>query len=236
MRARMTGIALLTIVVSACGGTATTPAGSVPSVAPTMPPPASSAAPSATPTQVPTSASAAPVTSSPAAPSPARSASSSAPVAGFAGLGSARIGTTTDAFAAALGLKLVVETTSGMNDPCWQLALGSPTSGMTVLTEGGRKGKVARYDLQGYGLPAAKQAALPRTAAGVGVGSTKAQVLAAYPGKVAATPHTYVEGGQYLRVLDGQGHAIVFETDEKGRVTLLRAGLVGPVDYIEGCL
>lgn len=184
-----------------------------------------------------TSTSAAPsVASSLAVPTPAPSGSPSWPVAGFTGLGSARFGVTTDAFAAALGQKLVVDKNSGMTDPCWQLALGSPTSGLSVLTEGGRKGKVSRYDVNGYDLSATKRAALPRTAAGVGVGSTKAQVLAAYPGKVTATPHTYVPGGQYLRVLDGKGHAIVFETDEKARVTLLRAGLVGPVDYIEGCL
>ncbi|MFN8081871.1 MAG: hypothetical protein U0Q19_20105 [Kineosporiaceae bacterium] len=236
MRARLAGIALVAAVVSACGGGTSTTAGSLPSVVSSTAAPASSAAVTATPTAAPVPTSAPAVASSPASPTPSAGASPSAPVAGFAGLGAARIGMTTDAFAAALGRKLVVDANSGANDPCWQLALGSPTSGLWVLTEGGRKGKVSRYDITGYDLSPAKRAALPRTATGVGIGSTRAQVLAAYPGRVKATPHTYVEGGQYLRVLDGAGHAIVFETDEKGVVTLLRAGLVGPVDYIEGCL
>jgi hypothetical protein len=50
-------------------------------------------------------------------------------------------------------------------------------------------------------------------------------------------PHEYVPGGNYLRVTDPAiaDGAIVFETDEAGRVTRWRVGRAPQVDYVEGC-
>ena len=55
-----------------------------------------------------------------------------------------------------------------------------------------------------------------------------------YGGRVQESPHEYVEGGKYLKVV-GEGGALVFETDAKGVVTEWHAGVEPQVDYIEGC-
>ncbi|GAB1594654.1 lectin [Lysobacter claricitrinus] len=55
-----------------------------------------------------------------------------------------------------------------------------------------------------------------------------------YAGRVTETPHKYVDGGKYLKVT-GDGGAVVFETDAKGKVTEWHAGVAPQVDYVEGC-
>ncbi|MGN6112322.1 MAG: lectin [Luteimonas sp.] len=68
-------------------------------------------------------------------------------------------------------------------------------------------------------------------------GMSEAQIDAAYPGRVAKSPHKYVDGGKYLRVKadDGSDGVLVFETDAGGKVTEWHAGLAPQVDWIEGC-
>lgn len=68
-------------------------------------------------------------------------------------------------------------------------------------------------------------------------GMTEAQIDAAYPGRVAKSPHKYVDGGKYLRVKadDGSDGVLVFETDAAGKVSEWHAGLAPQVDWIEGC-
>ena len=65
-------------------------------------------------------------------------------------------------------------------------------------------------------------------------GMTKDEIQRLYAGRVQASPHHYVQGGQYLKVR-GDGGAIVFETDAKGVVTEWHAGVEPQVNYIEGC-
>jgi hypothetical protein len=87
-------------------------------------------------------------------------------------------------------------------------------------------GRVARVDVGGPE---------PRTSTGVGVGSTEAEVQAAYPGGVAVSPHKYTgPDGHYLTVAPREGAALIFETDG-GKVTRYRAGNLPPVAYVEGC-
>ena len=69
------------------------------------------------------------------------------------------------------------------------------------------------------------------------VGQTRADIERLYAGRVEARPHEYVAGGNYLRVTDPaiRDGALVFETDENGRVTRWRVGRAPQVDYVEGC-
>lgn len=98
------------------------------------------------------------------------------------------------------------------------------------------EGTVARVDVGpldlGDEVPVAE---LPRTAAGVGVGSTQAQVQAAYGARMRTEPHHYTDG-RYLIVPDGDTtRQIIFETDAQGRVTYVRAGRLPEVGWVEGC-
>lgn len=68
------------------------------------------------------------------------------------------------------------------------------------------------------------------------VGMDAAQIRTLYGARVQTQPHKYVVGAHTLRVLALQGSSVlVFETDERGKVTRWRAGMPPQVDYVEGC-
>lgn len=103
------------------------------------------------------------------------------------------------------------------------------------------EGRVARVDVDpnvgaepGQTVPASQ---LPKTAEGVGVGSTEAEVRRVYGARLRTTPHHYVQGGSYLwlPVADTATQAFVLETNETGVVTSLRAGRRPEAEWIEGC-
>ncbi len=102
----------------------------------------------------------------------------------------------------------------------------SPGSGRFGLMFDG--GRFVRYD-----VGTDKE----RAPGGGRVGMTQAQVSALYPGRVTVQPHKYVSGGKTLRVTDPGGgkSALVFETDETGKITSWHVGLAPQVDYVEGC-
>ena len=90
------------------------------------------------------------------------------------------------------------------------------------------KGVVARVDVDSAGVA---------TAEGIAVGDTASKVSEAYAGRVTATPHKYVQGGQYLTVSPGAPQdslRIVFES-EAGRITRYRVGRVPQVEWVERC-
>lgn len=69
---------------------------------------------------------------------------------------------------------------------------------------------------------------------GVGVGATEAEVLKAFPG-FEASPHKYVAApGKYL-TQPGDDPRLLFEIGENGRVSLIHAGLMPQLGYVEGC-
>ena len=91
------------------------------------------------------------------------------------------------------------------------------------------RGRVARVDVDSPGV---------RSDAGIAVGDSAARVADAYAGRLTASPHKYVTGGQYLTVkpISPQDSArrIVFET-ENGRVTRFRSGRLPEVEWVERC-
>lgn len=77
------------------------------------------------------------------------------------------------------------------------------------------------------------------TAAGIGIGSTEAEVKAVYRPFVRVSQHTYVPGGYYLIVRSPDpalsDYRMVFETDGS-QVTSFRAGKMPEVEFVEHCL
>jgi hypothetical protein len=179
------------------------------------------------PASTPTSS---PAASSAASPSASGSASGSAgsTAAGLTAtttaLGPARVGQPLAAFAAALGKRPAAAAPGEGTNGCWVRALvGLP--GVTVMTLDSADGAERRVDVH--------DTSSIRTAAGVGVGSTGAEVKAAYPG-AKVEPHKYVEGAEYVTVADG-ANGLVFEMDAKKVVTTYRFGEADPISWVESC-
>src|SRR5690606_7736176 len=66
------------------------------------------------------------------------------------------------------------------------------------------------------------------------VGMDVGEIRDLYAGRVAETPHKYVDGGLYLRVddLGGGDGKLVFATGKDGKVTSWRVGVPPQVDYV----
>lgn len=172
--------------------------------------------------------------STPAA--PPRAANASKPFTmTFTGIQSARIGMSMDRAARSLGWRLRLGGDSGATSPCWFVPLGPAANGVWILTTQGRKGPIERYSVTTQMGTRVDARRAPRTATGVGIGSTRAQVLRAYQGRVKQSPHEYI-GGQYLDVRGPRGTALRFETDRAGRVVALHSGKIPQVFYVENCL
>lgn len=88
------------------------------------------------------------------------------------------------------------------------------------------QGKFVRYSTE---------AATELAPGGGRVGMQADEIRQLYAGRIAETPHKYVEGGLYLRIADAGGSALVFEVDADGRVSEWRVGRAPQVDYVEGC-
>lgn len=106
-----------------------------------------------------------------------------------------------------------------VNDECIQIS-GDNHARLVML----QKGSVTRIDVldKSYTTPE-----------GIHVGSTEAEVKAAYGKRLTITPHKYREGGHYLSVIS-HGAGYVFETNGK-TVTRIRVGKLPALNYVEGC-
>lgn len=77
-------------------------------------------------------------------------------------------------------------------------------------------------------------------ASGVGPGSTEAEALEAYPGRITSIPHKYLDApAAYLLVQPEEEsddeYAILFETNENRHVVAVRNGYLDPLGWVEGC-
>lgn len=141
------------------------------------------------------------------------------------GIGALRAGMTFAEADAALGGALVVPATEDTTT-CGYLEWRDGPPGVLVMMDLHRIGRV---DVDTSAIA---------TAEGARVGDTESRILNLYEGRVAVTPHKYVEDGHYLTVTPADpadsAYRIVFETKD-GRVTRYRAGVLPSVRYIEGC-
>lgn len=194
------------------------------------PPPVASASP-VVPVASPT-----PVTSSPApAVTPAPPATTPSPKekltaesrATIYGVGPVRVGMTLDEARQAAGIPITLldeEASPG----CRYAKPAGMNEGIGLMVIDNR---IARIDIWD---------AMPiKTRSGLGIGSTKAEILQRFPGQIEEQPHEYVPGGQYLLFVPkdaaDQNYRIVFETDPEGVVTQYRVGRLPEVRWIEGC-
>ncbi len=135
-----------------------------------------------------------------------------------------RIGMTVEEASTAYGAPLLPAGPVEQGAACYEIFPGGTPGTLSFMVVDGR---VARVDVEGPG---------PRTSTRVGVGSTEAEVQAAYPGGVVVSPHKYTgPEGHYLTVTPREGAALIFETDGS-KVTQYRAGSLPAVAYVEGCL
>lgn len=74
----------------------------------------------------------------------------------------------------------------------------------------------------------------PKTIQGVGVGSSKAEVLSKYK-KVDIKQHHYIKGGEYIEVKLNNGIGLKFETTDNV-VIRFHLGSIPAIRAIEGCV
>lgn len=148
-----------------------------------------------------------------------------ASMATFEGYGDMRLGSTVDEAKAAWGGELDGAPAEGTT--CHYLM----PHGVKLASEFGfmmEDGRFVRYDV------GTEQEVAP---GGGKVGMQADALRALYGEALTASPHKYVEGGQYLSV-DADGaipSRLVFETDAVGKVVRWRVGLLPQADYVEGC-
>jgi hypothetical protein len=129
----------------------------------------------------------------------------------------------------AAAAQLVLNDTSAVpSGECtyWRPRAGDPPGGVSFMVE---RGVVVRADVDSAGA---------RTAEGIGVGSTEAEITSAYGRHVTIQLHKYQweAGWRYFRYLPpGDSlNAILFETDGR-RVRSYRVGRRPQVEYAERC-
>jgi hypothetical protein len=152
------------------------------------------------------------------------------------GWGPLRIGMTLDEVTAAAGPDSDLEAIGGPEpESCDQFRPAEAPEGLLVMME---QGVLTSISLM--------EPSTLRTDRGFGVGSTAAEIKAAYGDAARSEPHHYLGlPAEYITVWNGgvpaepyvedpQARGISYETDADGIVTVVHAG--GPsIQYVEGC-
>ncbi|RZI98098.1 MAG: hypothetical protein EON90_14755 [Brevundimonas sp.] len=180
--------------------------------------------------------------SAPATPAPEAAAPAEAPAATPApanvltadGFGPLRIGMTRAEVETALGADSNPGAVGGAEpEACDVFHPARAPAGLNVMLEDGRLSRITLM-----------RDATIKTADGLGLGATAAQVKAAHADAVVE-PHKYVEGAEYITVWTGgrpaaayvqdpAARGVRYETDAAGAVTQIHAG--GPsIQLVESC-
>ena len=141
---------------------------------------------------------------------------------GIDGIGPVRVGMTTAQAAAAASIPMRLQSAVGS---CGKATFVGGPPGLSFMTN---LDGIRRVDVTEPSI---------KTAEGIGIGSTEAEVTRAYGNRVTTQPHEYTNG-HYLVVTsekpDLANYRFVFETDGT-RVTLFRSGVEPDVEFVEGC-
>lgn len=145
-------------------------------------------------------------------------------LASYAGYGATRFGMDEDAFRDAwqtdLNGAVDLAGTCSLLQPMWNKQLAD----FDFMFE---HGHFVRYDV---GTP-------KEIAPGGGkVGMSTAQIQAFYGPHLQVLPHKYQMNAHYLRIEDGKGDVLLFETDADGKISRWRVGVPPQIDYEDGCL
>jgi hypothetical protein len=140
---------------------------------------------------------------------------------GPTGAGALRIGMSLSELAPHLAARV---DSAAIGDGCNYVFVDGAPDSVLFMVEGRR---LVRIDVLGGATT---------TLEGAQVGDTEAHILQLYP-TTSRTPHKYTDGF-YLIVIPGAPadtmHRYVFETDGH-QVTMYRAGIYPPVEYVERC-
>lgn len=142
-------------------------------------------------------------------------------------LGSIQVGMTVKEASEASGVALVPAAGAATQKACgyYEPADGPNGIGFMVVDE-----RIIRIDI----WPSSDI----KTISGVGIGSSKAEIEAVYPGRIETSPDPYTKGDYLTFVPETPGESlyrIVFETNVEGKVVQFRAGQFPAVTWVNGC-
>ena len=158
---------------------------------------------------------------------PAEAALSARDRLSTAGLGPVRIGMTIRQAERAAGRELEVDRNAGIGGECFTGSFVGGPRGVYVLGTGSRVAVVG-----------VSRGSRIRTRSGIRIGTPERVVRRRFGRRLRVTLHPYAPEGRYLIVVPRdraeRNRRVIFETDGR-RVTLMRAGRLPEVRYIEGC-
>jgi len=149
---------------------------------------------------------------------------------GFDGVAPVQVGMTLDQAKRVLHGKFSIQLPEDDPNGCGFLSIKGPFGPVSYMFD---RGRIRRADIDIFD-PGGRKSAV-KTAAGIGLGSSIADVRRAYGKRARFYPNAYdaPEPDAEIKSADGKS-AIIFETSS-GRVSYIRAGRLPWAEYIEGC-
>ena len=148
------------------------------------------------------------------------------------GMGAVRAGMTVAEAEQATGMTLRPEGLRDFGGRCYSVRPPGRDLGVYFRVLSDRPVKSYRDGVIGSAVSSGR--VIP-TGEGLRTGDTEARVRRLYPGKVRAQPHKYVPGGKDLFARGAPGFTLRFETDARGRVTVMHGGKSDAASLVEGC-